>query len=47
VRVDPSAAARRVDAGQGDGVSWVVTEDPTGNEFCVLRACRPEELADR
>ena len=30
--------ARRVDVGQGDGVSWVVMADPEGNEFCVLRA---------
>ena len=28
--------ARRVDIGQGD-VSWVVLEDPHGNELCVLR----------
>ncbi|MEP6815404.1 MAG: VOC family protein [Marmoricola sp.] len=28
--------ARRVDIGQGD-VSWVVLEDPDGNELCVLR----------
>jgi hypothetical protein len=39
--------ARRVDVGQGDGVGWVVMEDPTGNEFCVLRAYGPVELADR
>ena len=36
--------ARRVDIGQGD-VSWVVMADPDGNEFCVLMACTPEELA--
>ncbi len=29
--------ARRVDIGQGDGVSWVVMADPDGNEFCVLK----------
>jgi predicted enzyme related to lactoylglutathione lyase len=34
--------ARRVDIGQGD-VSWVVLSDPEGNEFCILRALRPEE----
>ena len=28
--------ARRIHIGQGD-VSWVVMEDPEGNEFCVLR----------
>ncbi|WP_217212312.1 VOC family protein [Streptomyces sp. AC550_RSS872] len=27
--------AKRVDIGQGDH-SWVVMEDPEGNEFCVL-----------
>ena len=27
--------ARRIDIGQGD-VTWVVMEDPEGNEFCVL-----------
>jgi predicted enzyme related to lactoylglutathione lyase len=34
--------ARRVDIGQGD-VTWVVLADPEGNEFCVLRALRPDE----
>ena len=34
--------ASRVDIGQRD-VSWVVMADPEGNEFCVLRALRPEE----
>ena len=34
--------ARRVDLGQGE-VSWVVLADPDGNEFCVLRALRPEQ----
>lgn len=29
--------ARRVDVGQGTGVTWVVMADPEGNEFCVLR----------
>lgn len=30
--------ASRVDVGQGEDVSWVVLEDPEGNEFCVLQA---------
>lgn len=34
--------ARRVDIGQGE-VSWVVLADPEGNEFCILRARRPDE----
>ncbi len=37
--------ARRVDVGQGADVTWVVLADPDGNEFCVLRALRPEEEA--
>jgi Glyoxalase-like domain len=37
--------ARRVDVGQGPGVSWIVLADPDGNEFCVLRPLTPEELA--
>ncbi|WP_433606418.1 VOC family protein [Dactylosporangium sp. CA-139114] len=28
--------ARRADVGQGPDVSWVVLEDPEGNEFCIL-----------
>ena len=28
--------ARRKDVGQGAEVSWVVLEDPEGNEFCLL-----------
>jgi catechol 2,3-dioxygenase-like lactoylglutathione lyase family enzyme len=36
--------ARRVDVGQKPGVTWVVLADPDGNEFCVLRALRPDEL---
>lgn len=36
--------ATRVDIGQGE-VTWVVLADPEGNEFCVLRAFRPDELA--
>ncbi len=37
--------ARRVDIGQGADVTWVVLADPDGNEFCVLRAMRPEEAS--
>jgi catechol 2,3-dioxygenase-like lactoylglutathione lyase family enzyme len=37
--------ARRVDIGQGAESTWVVLADPDGNEFCVLRALHPEELA--
>jgi predicted enzyme related to lactoylglutathione lyase len=36
---------KRIDIGQGPGVSWVVMADPQGNEFCVLRALTQEELA--
>ncbi len=32
-----SLGARRKDIGQGPDVSWVVLEDPEGNEFCLLR----------
>ena len=35
--------AQRVDIGQGDDVTWVVLADPEGNEFCILRALRPDE----
>jgi hypothetical protein len=35
--------ARRVDVGQGADVTWIVLADPDGNEFCVLRALRPDE----
>ncbi len=37
--------ARRVDVGQKADVTWVVMADPAGNEFCVLRALTPEQLA--
>jgi predicted enzyme related to lactoylglutathione lyase len=37
--------ATRADVGQGPEVTWVVMADPEGNEFDVLRAFRPEELA--
>ena len=36
--------ARQADIGQGD-VSWATMTDPDGNEFDVLRALTPEELA--
>ncbi len=36
--------ARRVSVGQGPEATWVVLADPDGNEFCVLRALRPDEL---
>jgi hypothetical protein len=36
--------AVRVDVGQGDDKTWVVLADPEGNEFCILRALRPDEL---
>ena len=32
-----SLGATRVDVGQGDA-TWVVLQDPEGNEFCVLRS---------
>ncbi len=32
--------ARRADVGQGDDVSWVVLQDPDGNEFCLLSTRR-------
>lgn len=32
-----SLGARHRDIGQGPDVSWVVLEDPEGNEFCLLR----------
>ena len=35
--------ARRVDVGQQADVTWVVLADPFDNEFCVLRALRPDE----
>lgn len=37
--------ATQVSVGQGPDATWVVMADPDGNEFCVLRALRPEELA--
>jgi predicted enzyme related to lactoylglutathione lyase len=40
-----SLGAKRIDIGQGD-VTWVVMADPEGNEFCVLRALRPDESDD-
>jgi predicted enzyme related to lactoylglutathione lyase len=38
--------ATRLDVGQPPDTSWVVMADPEGNEFCVLRAFTPEELAE-
>ncbi|MCU1592264.1 MAG: glyoxalase [Frankiales bacterium] len=43
VRRIEALGARRVDIGQGPDVTWVVLGDPEGNEFCVLRALRPDE----
>ena len=37
--------ARRVDVGQSESDTWVVLADPEGNEFCILRALTPEDLA--
>lgn len=37
--------ATRVDVGQGPESTWVVMADPDGNEFDVLRAYRPDEIA--
>jgi len=45
-RLDTTRRVRRADVGQGPEVTWVVLADPDGNEFCVLRAFRPEELAE-
>ncbi|MGH2785479.1 MAG: VOC family protein [Actinomycetota bacterium] len=36
--------ASHADVGQRDDATWVVMADPEGNEFCVLRALRPDEL---
>jgi predicted enzyme related to lactoylglutathione lyase len=36
--------ATRADIGQGD-VSWVVMQDPEGNELCVLRALDPDDAS--
>jgi hypothetical protein len=38
--------ARRVDVGQGTDKTWVVLADPEGNEFCILRALRADELTE-
>ena len=37
--------ATRVDIGQTAECTWVVLADPEGNEFCVLRALKPDEQA--
>jgi catechol 2,3-dioxygenase-like lactoylglutathione lyase family enzyme len=34
--------AKRIDIGQAE-VSWVVMEDPVGNEFCVMATTLPAE----
>jgi hypothetical protein len=46
VRRLEALGATKVDIGQGTEVTWVVMADPEGNEFCVLRAYTPEELAE-
>jgi len=38
--------AIQVDVGQGGDETWVVLADPDGNEFCILRALTPAELAE-
>lgn len=39
--------AVRANIGQDpDAVTWVVMSDPFGNEFCILRALTPEEIAE-
>jgi catechol 2,3-dioxygenase-like lactoylglutathione lyase family enzyme len=38
--------ATHADIGQTGDETWVVLADPDGNEFCVLRALTPEELAE-
>jgi hypothetical protein len=39
--------AKRINIGQDPNtVTWVVMSDPFGNEFCVLRALSPEEVAE-
>jgi predicted enzyme related to lactoylglutathione lyase len=40
-----SLGGKRVSVGQDESASWIVMADPEGNEFCVLRAFTPEELA--
>jgi predicted enzyme related to lactoylglutathione lyase len=44
VRRIEALGARRVSIGQDPSVTWVVMADPEGNEFCILRAFRPDEL---
>jgi hypothetical protein len=46
VRRLESLGASQVSVGQGPEATWVVMQDPEGNEFCVLRALTAEELAD-
>jgi predicted enzyme related to lactoylglutathione lyase len=45
VRRIEALGATRISVGQGPEATWVVLADPEGNEFCVLRALRAEELA--
>ena len=44
VRRLEALGAHVTDVGQGPEVTWVVLSDPDGNEFCVLRALRPDEV---
>ena len=39
--------ARRTDVGQGTDVTWVVLEDPEGNEFCLLSRPVQDARADQ
>jgi catechol 2,3-dioxygenase-like lactoylglutathione lyase family enzyme len=39
-----SLGAVRADVGQGDARSWVVLQDPFGNELCVLRELEGYEM---
>jgi predicted enzyme related to lactoylglutathione lyase len=41
-----SLGARRTSIGQADEASWVVMEDPEGNEFCVLQPLTPAQAAE-
>jgi predicted enzyme related to lactoylglutathione lyase len=38
--------ARRTSVGQADEASWVVMQDPEGNEFCVLQPLTPAQAAE-
>jgi predicted enzyme related to lactoylglutathione lyase len=41
-----SLGARRTWVGQAEEVSWVVMQDPEGNEFCVLQPLTPAQAAE-